>query len=165
MKSLTSLSEESIQSDNSLPSVMSPDLSLPAQTNAFWKENTFFPLGFTNESASGGELRSINIESSSRKCEAQHSLIIAFGLYRVAKLTPRKKKLYDKIQTRQSALCKLRKKYMTKNLKEVGQVDSNPLIQSLSSSLNVQTARFLATFVWNSRHKLEDMSGISKKRC
>ena len=118
-KSITSLSEEPIQSDTSLPSFISPDQSLPAETNTFSKEDTFFPLGFANESASGGELRSVNLQSTSPKREAQHSLIIELGLYRVAKPTPCKKKLYDSIQTRESVLCKLRKKYVTKNLKEV----------------------------------------------
>ena len=43
------------------------------------------------------------------------------------------------IQTRESAICKLRKKYMAKKLKEVCQLDSNPTIQSLSPPLNVDT--------------------------
>ena len=54
---------------------------------------------------------------------------------------------------------------MTKNLQEVCHVDSNPLIQFLSSSLDVQTAGFLATVFRNSRHKPEGRSGVSKKRC
>jgi len=37
--------------------------------------------------------------------------------------------------------------------KEVCQSDSNPLIQALSSPLNVQTSRFLASIIRNSRHK------------
>ena len=41
------------------------------------------------------------------------------------------------IRTRESTLCKLRKMYGAKKLKEVCQSDSNRLIQSLSSSLNV----------------------------
>ena len=65
------------------------------------------------------------------------------------------KEVFDRIWTRESALCKLRKKYMTKNTKEVCQLDSNPLIQVVSSSLNVQTSRFLALLVENSRHKPE----------
>ena len=56
-------------------------------------------------------------------------------------------------------LCKLRKKYTTKNLKEDCQLDRNPLIWSLSSSLNVQTARFLATIIGNSRRKPESRGG------
>jgi len=57
------------------------------------------------------------------------------------------------IWTRESALCKIRKKYRAKKPKEVCQLDSNPLIQSLSSSLNVDTSRFLASVVRNSKHK------------
>ena len=72
---------------------------------------------------------------------------------RVAELTTWKKKLYDMIQTRETALCKLRKKYRAKKLKEVCQLDSNPLIQSLSSSLKVDTSRFLASIVRNSKHE------------
>jgi hypothetical protein len=45
-----------------------------------------------------------------------------------AELIPRKKKVYNMIQTRESALCRLRKKYRAKKLKEVCQFDSNPLI-------------------------------------
>ena len=51
------------------------------------------------------------------------------------------------------ALCKLRKKYRAKNLKEFCHLDSNSLIQSLSSSLNVDTSRFLASVVRNSKHE------------
>jgi hypothetical protein len=42
---------------------------------------------------------------------------------------------------------------MTKNLKEVCQLASSKLIQSLSSSLNVETSRFLFSVIRNSRHK------------
>jgi hypothetical protein len=47
------------------------------------------------------------------KRKAWQSVIEEHGLDRVAKLTPRKKKLYYRIQTRESVVCKLRKKYMT----------------------------------------------------
>jgi hypothetical protein len=72
----------------------------------------------------------------------------------VAKKTPWKKKLDDRIQTRESVVCKLRKKYMTENQKGGGQLDINPLIQSLSSFQNVETSRFLAN-CW-------ELSGISQ---
>jgi len=42
---------------------------------------------------------------------------------------------------------------VTKNMKEVCQSDSNPLVQAVTSSLNVQTSRFLASVISNSRHK------------
>ena len=154
-KSTTSVTEEPIQnhSDTTLPSFISPDMSVPAETSTVSKGDTSFPLVSANESASGEELGSVNLQSSSPKRKARHSLIKKLGLDRVAKLTPRKKKLYDRIRTRESALCKLRKKYMTKKMKEVCQLDSNRLIQALSSSLNIQTSRFLASVVGNSRHE------------
>ena len=68
-------------------------------------------------------------------------------------MAPGKKKLYHMIQTREGALCKLRKKYRAKKLKEVCQLDGNPLIQSLSSSLNEDTSKFLASIVRNSKHE------------
>jgi len=56
-------------------------------------------------------------------------------------------------QTKERALCKLRKKYRTMKLKEVCQLESNPLIQSLSSSLNVGTSRFLLSIVRNNKYE------------
>jgi len=50
------------------------------------------------------------------------------------------------IQTRDSALCKLRKMYRAKKLNDMCMLDSNPLIQSLSFSLNVVTSRFLVMY-------------------
>jgi len=44
---------------------------------------------------------------------------------------------------------------MTKNRKEVCELDSNPLIQTLSSSLTVPTSAFLASIFRNIRHKPE----------
>jgi hypothetical protein len=154
-KSKTSLTEEPIEihSDTSLPSFISPDMSVPAETSSFSKEDTSFPLVSVNESASGEGLGSVNLQRSSPKRKARHSLIKDLGLDRVAKLTPRKKKLFDQIRTRDSALCKLRKKYVTKKIKDVCQLDSNLLIQALSSSLTVSTSLFLASFCRNSRHR------------
>jgi len=60
---ITSLTDEPIpiQSDTSLPSVLSPDQSLTAETNTFSKEDTFH-LACINESAFGGELGSMNLQ-------------------------------------------------------------------------------------------------------
>jgi hypothetical protein len=57
--------------------------------------------------------------SSSPKRTARYYLIKELVLDIVAKLTPSNGKLYDRIRTIESALCKLRKKYMTKNMMEV----------------------------------------------
>jgi len=53
----------------------------------------------------------------------------------------------------ESALCKLRKKYVPKKMKEVCQLDSKPHIQALLSSFTVPTTVFLASFFRNIRHK------------
>jgi hypothetical protein len=144
------------QLPTSLPSGISPDLSLPAETSTFSDEDTSFLLGCANESACGGELGSINLQSSSPKCKVRHSLLKELGLDRVVNLTPREKKFYHSIRIAEGALCKLRKKYMTKNLKEVCHLASNRLIKSLSSSLNVHTSRFLSSIIRNRRRKLKD---------
>jgi len=156
-KSKTSVTKEPIQihSDTSSHSFISPDMSVPAETSTFSKEDTSFPLVSASESASGEELGSVNLQSSSPKRKARYSLIKDLGLDRVAKLTPSKKKLYDRIWTRESALCKLRKKNMTKDMKEVCKLDSNPLIQALLPSFTVPTSTFLASFFRNIRHKPE----------
>jgi hypothetical protein len=109
----------------------------------------FFSLG--SESASGGELGSISLQSSSPKHKAPHFLRKELGLDRVAKMTPLKKKLYDRIRTSESALSKLSN--MTKNVKEVCQLDSNPLMWSLASSLNPDSSRFLASVVSDTSHE------------
>jgi hypothetical protein len=57
------------------------------------------------------------------------------------------------IRTRESALCKLREKYRAKKLEEVCQLENNPLIQSVSSSLNLDTSGFLASVVRSSKHE------------
>ena len=110
------------------------------------------PLSRVNENACGGQLGSISLQSSSPKRKARNSVLKKLDLDRVAALTPRKTKLYHMIRTRESALCKLRKKCRVKKLKKGCHVDSNPLIWSLLSSLNVDTSRFLASIVRNSKH-------------
>jgi hypothetical protein len=50
-------------------------MSVPAETSTFSKEDTSFPLVSANESASGEELGSVNLQISSPKCKAWHCLI------------------------------------------------------------------------------------------
>lgn len=90
---------------------------LTSRNQYFFKEDTSFPLGSANESASSGEIGSFNPQSSSPKHKAQHSIIKWLDFNRVTKLTPWKWKVCDRIRNRDSVLCKLRKKYMKKNLK------------------------------------------------
>lgn len=68
LKFITSLTKEPIafQSETSLPSVVSPDLSLPAETITFFlKEDISISLGYANEISSGVECGSINLQISS----------------------------------------------------------------------------------------------------
>ena len=133
-------------------------------SKTFWSTEPSSPLGYVNENACGGELGSVSHQSSSPKHKERHSILKKLDLGRVAELTPRKKKLYNMIQTRESALCKLRKKYRAKKLKGVCQLDSNPLIQSLSSSLIVDTSRFLSSIIRNSKHEPKGRRWIYKEK-
>jgi len=54
--------------------------------------------------------------------------------------------------------------YRAKKLKEVRQLDSNPLIQSLSSSLNVVTSRFLVSIDRNNSHEPKCRTWNSKEK-
>jgi hypothetical protein len=65
------------------------------------------PLGCVNENACGGELGSVSLQSSSPQHKARHFVLEKLDLDRVAELTPRKMKLYNMIQTRQSAFASL----------------------------------------------------------
>ena len=79
-----------------------------------------------NENACAGELENVSLQSSSSKRKARNFVLSKFDFDRVAELTPRNKILYNMIQTRENALCKLRKIYRAKKLKEVCQLDSDP---------------------------------------
>jgi hypothetical protein len=68
-------------------------------------------------------------------------------------LTPRKRKLYQRIQGKESALCKLRKKYRSRKLEDLRHVGSDPLMQKISKSLNAEAVRLLAAIFRNSKHK------------
>jgi hypothetical protein len=61
--------------------------------------------------------------------------------------------LYEHIQCKESALCKLKKKYKGKKLKILCDMDSDPLMDNLSSSFSVEAVRFLAVIFRNSRHR------------
>jgi hypothetical protein len=75
------------------------------------------------------------------------------NLASLSELTLRKRKLYDCIRKKESVLCKLKKKYKANKLmKKLSCVDSDPLMENLSSSLAVEAARLLAAIVRNSRH-------------
>jgi len=127
-------------------------LSITA-SKTFSSTEPCIPHSHVNENACGGELGSFSLQSSSPKRKAWHSVVKKLDLDRVAEFAPSYKKLYVMIRTRECALCKLRKKYRAKKLKEVCQLDSNSLIHFRSSSLNVDTSRLLASVVKNSKHE------------
>jgi hypothetical protein len=85
--------------------------------------------------------------------EQKHSLLKGLNLASLEELTPRERKLYECIRTKESALCKLKKKYKGKKMKEPCNVDSDPLMEDLSSSFSVEAARFLAAVFRNSWHR------------
>jgi hypothetical protein len=58
----------------------------------------------------------------------------------LSELTLRNAKLFEHVQNKESALCKLKKKYKAKKLEKLCCVDSDPLMENLSSSLTVEAA-------------------------
>jgi hypothetical protein len=120
------------------------------------------PFGYVNENACGRKLGSVSVQSSYTKGKARHFVLTKLVLDRVAELTPKNKNLYNMIWTRESALCKLRKNHRAKKLKDVFHW-TVILVQSLSSSLNVDTSRFLASIDGNRKHELMGRCGMPKK--
>jgi hypothetical protein len=114
------------------PSTSSP-ICVPnptqAAANIFSVEDTSFSLSLD---ASDGEFRCFSDQNSSSKPGARHSLLKELNLA-TSDLTPRKRKLYNKIRRKESALCKLRKKYRSRKLKDLCDVDSDPLLQEISN--------------------------------
>jgi hypothetical protein len=68
-------------------------------------------------------------------------------------MTPRKRKLYQRIRIKESALCKLKRKYTSRKLKDLCDVDSDPLMQEISNSLNAEAVTLLAAIIRNTRYK------------
>jgi hypothetical protein len=60
--------------------------------------------------------------------------------------------LYECIQNKESAHCKLRKKYKEKEVK-LCCMDSDPLMENHSPSLTVEAARLLVAIIRNSIQK------------
>jgi hypothetical protein len=73
-------------------------------------EETSFLLSPVKSNASDRELRCISHPNSSSKPRARHSLLKQLNLATVAELTPRKRKLYERIQNKESVLCRLKKR-------------------------------------------------------
>ena len=136
------------------PSTSSP-ISVPnpkqAAANIFSVEDTSLSLSLDSSTASDGEFGCFSDQNSSSKPRTRRSLLKELNLAK-SDLTPRKRKLYQRIRRKGSALCKLRK-YRSKKLKDLCDVDSDPLMQEISNSLNVEAVRLLAAIIRNSKHK------------
>jgi hypothetical protein len=102
--------------------------------------------------ASDGEFRCFSDQNSSSKPRARHSLLKELNLV-ASDLTPRKRKLYDRIRSKERALRRLRKKCRSRKLKYSCDVDSDPLLQEISKSLNAEAVRLLAAIMKNSKCK------------
>jgi hypothetical protein len=113
----------------------------PSAASTFAVKETCFPLSSENIKDSDGELGRISRQSSSSKPRARHSLVKELNSASLSKLTPRKRKLYEHIWNEESALRKLRKKYKREKMEKLCDMDSDPLMQSVSSSFSLQAAR------------------------
>jgi hypothetical protein len=133
------------------PSSSSP-ISVPNPTKAaviiFFVEDTSFSLSLD---AFDGEFRCCGDQNSSLKPKARHFLVKELNLV-MSDFTPRKRKLYHRIQSKESAHCQLRKQYRSIKLNDLCGVDSDPFLQEISSSLNAEAVRLLAAIIRNSRH-------------
>jgi hypothetical protein len=89
---------------------MSAVQASPAAANTFAMKETSFSLSSVNKHASDGELGHTSHQNSSSKPRARHSLLKELNLASLSELTPRKRKLYEHIRHKESALCKLKKK-------------------------------------------------------
>ena len=119
-----------------------------AAVNLFSVEGTSFSLSLDR---SGGKFRCFSDQNSSSKPRVRHSLLKELNLA-MSDLTQRKWKLYHRIRRKESALCKLRK-YRSRNVKDLCDVDRDPLMQEISNSLNAEAVSLLAAIIRNCRHK------------
>jgi len=103
------------------PSTSSP-ICVPnptqAEANIFSVEDTSLSICLDSSTASGGEFGCFSDQNSSSKTTARRSLLKELNLA-MSDLTPRKRKFYQRIRIKESALCKLRKKYRSKNLRDL----------------------------------------------
>jgi len=98
------------------PSTSSP-ISVPnptqATANIFYVEDTSLSLSLDSSTASDGEFGCFSGQNSSSKPTARRSLLKELNLA-MSDLTPRKRKLYQRIWRKESALYKSRKKYRSR---------------------------------------------------
>jgi hypothetical protein len=107
-------------------------------------------LSLDSSAASDGEFGCVSDQNSSFETYSKAFSVKEINLA-MSGLTARKQKLFQRIWRKESALCKLRKKYRSRKLKDLRDVDSDPLIQEISNSLNAEAVRLLAAVIRNSR--------------
>jgi hypothetical protein len=95
-------------------SLQIPAFQLSSLASTFVAEETSFTPSSLNVKASDRELRHISCQSSSSKPRARHSLLKELNLASLSQLISNKRKLYERIRNKESALCKLKKKYKAK---------------------------------------------------
>jgi hypothetical protein len=137
----------------------------PTAPNNFTVKEISFSLSSVHLNASDGEFGYISYQSSSSKHRARHSLLKELNLASFSELTPRKRKLYEHIWNKESALCKLKKKYKRKKLKELCDMESDPLMESLSFSFSVELPVFWQQFLGTVDRGLRAGGGILKTKC
>jgi hypothetical protein len=103
----------------------------PTAANTFDLKETAFSLSSVNINAFDAEPGHINHHSSPSKHRASHSLLKELSSTSLSELAPRKRNLYEHILNKESALCKLKKKYKGKKLKKLYDVESDSLMENL----------------------------------
>jgi hypothetical protein len=101
-----------------------------AAANLFSVEDTSLPRSLDFATASDGEFGCFSDQNSSSKPRTRRSLLKELHLAK-SDLTPRKQKLYQRIRRKESALCKLRQNYRSRKLKDLCDVESDPLMQEI----------------------------------
>jgi hypothetical protein len=115
---------------------------------------SLIPLNL-NGSISYGALKYNSFPRPAIKGRAKHFLLNELNLASLSDLTSRKRKLYEHIQDKDTALCKPNKDYKAKNVKKLCDVYSGPVMENICSSFIVQGLRLLAAIIRNSRQKLK----------
>jgi hypothetical protein len=90
---------------------MSAVQSSPTAANIFAVREISFHLSSVNINAYDGELGLVNRQNSSSTPRAKHSLLKELNLASLKELTPKERKLYERIRTKENAFCKLKKKF------------------------------------------------------
>ena len=115
----------------STSSLISVPNTTQAAANIFSVEDTSLSFGLESSTASDGEFGCFSDQISSSKPKARRSLLKEINL-EMSDLTPKNRKIYQRLRRKESALRKLKQKYRSRKLKYLCDVDSDPLMQEIS---------------------------------